>query len=252
MAKRRAISREDKALEPQNLPHLYQTLVPLLAERHSNLNLTGRKSYEFASAANAIPLSAEEFPFALRHYPIVFSGGDNPMPLALVGFTWGINDFVDGDGNWRKGTYVPAYLRRYPFALVRESDSAERNILCADLSSTCFANKTDKSRPLFEDGQPAQATKDALEFCNRFETAMARTRAVMAEFTKHELIGESTVTISKDGKSLKVEGFQTLSEEKLRALPDDVLAGFMRRGMATVINAHLMSLSNFSGMAEPE
>lgn len=252
MVKRRAISREDKALEPKSLPHLFQSLVPLLPDRHGNLHLSGTKSYDFASTANAIPLTAEEFPLALRHYPIVFSGGEAPMPLALVGVTQGTNDFVEADGSWRKGAYVPAYLRKYPFAFVRESQEATRNVLCADLSSTAFTSRPDGARPLFEDGEPGKAITDALDFCNRFETALARTRAAVTEFSEHGLIGPSTVSISRGGKSMKIEGFQTLSEEKMRELPDDILAGFMRRGLSSILSAHFMSLSNFSAMASDE
>ncbi len=252
MVKRRAISREDKALEPKSLPHLFQSLVPLLPARHGTLHLSNSKSYDFASTANAVPLTAEEFPMALRNYPIVFSGGDAPMPLALVGVTQGTNDFVAADGSWQKGAYVPAYLRKYPFAFVRESKEAKRNVLCADLSSTAFTPKADGARPLFEKDEPSQVITDALDFCNRFETALARTRAAMTEFSNHGLIGPSTVTISKEGKSLKIEGFQTLSEEKLRELPDDVLAGFVRRGLSSILSAHFMSLSNFSSMAVSE
>ncbi len=252
MVKRRAISREDKALEPQSLPHLYQTLVPLLADRHSGLFLQPRASFDFARNANAIPLTAEEFPMALRHYPIVFTAGDNPMPLALVGFQQGKNDFVDADGQWQTGAYIPAYLRRYPFAFVRESAESTRNILCADLSAPVFSNTPDDGKALFSDGAPAEALNGAMEFCKRYETAMERTRAAIAEFAQHGLIGPSAVTIERGGKSMKVEGFQTLSEEKMRDLPDDVLAGFMRRGLATILTAHFMSLANFSSMGASE
>lgn len=246
MVKRRAISREDKALEPKILPHLYQTLVPLMAERHGSLRYEGRKSYSFAASANAVPLTAEEFPMALRHFPIVFSMGAAPMPLALVGFEAGCNDFVDANGAWQQGVYIPAYLRRYPFAYVRESVEATRNVLCADLSSTDFVTQGESGRPLFEGSDPAQVLKEAMTFCNRYETALERTRAATVEFIEHGLIGASTVTITQGGKSLKVEGFQTLSEEKMRELPDKVLASFMRRGLGSILNAHFMSLANFS------
>ncbi|MEM7290386.1 MAG: SapC family protein [Pseudomonadota bacterium] len=248
MAKRRAISREDKALEPKNLPHLYQTLVPLLPERHGSLRLGTKKAFDFAARANAVPLTAEEFPIALRHYPIVFSLGDNPSPLALVGAQLGKNDFVTNDGTWRAGTYIPAYLRRYPFAYVREDAESTRNILCADLSSTLFTPNEQESRPLFENGESAQVINDALTFCNRFEIAMERTRAATKEFLDHDLIGASTVSITRGGKVTKVEGFQTISEEKLRELSDDVLASFVRRGLSGIMHAHFMSLANFSDL----
>lgn len=250
MVKRRAVSKQEKALQPEQLPLLYQTLVPISPEGQGGLFFSGARDYSFAAKANAIPLTADEFPMALRDYPIVFSSGDRPTPLALVGMNKGRNDFVEADGRWRKGAYVPAYLRRYPFALVRESDEAERNILCADLSSTMFANSGDDAQKLFVDGEPSGVIKGVLEFCNRYEVALHRTRLMVEDAGKHELIGPSTVSISRGGKSLKVEGFSVVSEERLRALPDDVLASIARRGLMNIFAAHQMSLSNFSSFGE--
>ncbi|MEL7212138.1 MAG: SapC family protein [Pseudomonadota bacterium] len=250
MVKRRAVSKQDKALQPQNMPLLYQTLVPLSPEGQGTLYFKAKRDYGFAAKANAIPLTADEFPMALRDYPIVFSSGARPTPLALVGMAKGRNDFVQDDGSWRKGAYIPAYLRRYPFALVRESDKAERNILCADLSSTMFGNAGEQEELMFEDGAPSAAINSVLEFCNRYEVALHRTRLMVEDAQKHELIGPSTVSVTRDGKSLKVEGFSVVSEERLRALSDDVLANFARRGVLNIFAAHHMSLSNFSNFGE--
>lgn len=76
--------------------------------------------------------------------------------------------------------------------------------------------------------------------------ASQRTRLAMEEAVKLDLIQPSTVTISKGGKSYKVDGFQIISEEKLRALPDDILAELARRGVLTIYAAHHLSLTNFS------
>jgi SapC protein len=246
MARRRAVSKEDKALEPDRLPLLYKTLVPLTPDRHSALYFTEDRTYDYAADANAIPLTADEFPLALRHYPIVLSGGATPTPLALVGMQHGQNDFVTGEGAWKEGAYVPAYLRRYPFALVRESNESDHNILCADLSSTLFTQSGAQNRKLFTGDGTSPVISGALDFCKRYDTAVQRTRLVIEEAAKHDLFGPSAVTISRAGKTMKVEGFQVISEEKLRALPDDILADLARRGVLNIFAAHFMSLTNFS------
>ncbi|MEL6511680.1 MAG: SapC family protein [Pseudomonadota bacterium] len=246
MVKRRAVSRKDKDIQPANLPLLYQTLVPLSPEGQGALSFEDTRDYGFAAKANAIPLTADEFPMALKHYPIVFSSGKVPTPLALVGMQKDRNDFVNDDGTWREGAYVPAYLRRYPFAMVRESDTAERNILCADLSSTMFASGGTSERKIFADGKPSKLLNDILEFCNRYEVSLHRTRLMIEGAQKHDLIGPSTVSVSREGKTLKVEGFSVISEERLRDLSDKVLADFARRGVLNIFAAHHMSLMNFS------
>ncbi|WP_299288790.1 SapC family protein [uncultured Tateyamaria sp.] len=250
MVKRRAVSRDDKEIQPSSLPLLYQTLVPLSPEGQGNLSFIEQRDFDFARTANAIPLTADEFPMALRHFPIVFSSGPSPTPLALVGMQKGRNDFVNPDGSWRDGVYVPAYLRRYPFAMVRESDTAERNLLCADLSSVMFSVNGPTERMMFADDAPTALLEGVLEFCNRYEVALHRTRLMVQEAQKQELIGPSTVSLTRDGKTTKVEGFSVVSEERLRGLSDTVLADFARRGVLNIFAAHQMSLTNFSTFGE--
>ncbi len=246
MVQRRAVTRQDKQLQPENLPTLYKTLVPLTAERHSDYFLSEQRSYAYASTTNAIPITADEFPQAMRSYPIVLAGGDVPTPVALVGYTAGKNDHVLEDGSWAKGAYIPAYLRRYPFAYVREAKDVDRNILCADLSSMIFETKGESDRALFQDGKPSKLLTNVMDFSNRYELALRRTRAAMEEARKLDLVDPSSVTISRGGKTLKVEGFHIISEEKLRNLDDGTLASLARRGVLNIFAAHHLSLTNFT------
>ena len=248
MVQRRAVAREDKDLQPDKLPTLYKTLVPLIAERHGALSLSSERGYGFAQIANAIPLTVDEFPQAMRHYPIVLAGQDVPTPVALVGHQPGQNDFVDAEGQWRTACYIPAYLRRYPFAYLRESETADRNILCADLSSTLFVQQEDPERALFVAGAPGDVLKTVMDFCNRYEVALQRTQAAMQEARTLDLIDPASVTVTAGGKTLKVEGFSMISEDKLRKLPDATLAGLARRGVLSIYHSHHLSMSNFSTM----
>lgn len=250
MVRRRAISPEDKAPDSQKLPLLYRTLVPLTPERHKALKLGEIRDFSFASEANAIPLTVDEIPTAMRNYPIVLAPGSPATPVALVGFEQGKNTFVDGDGNWQSGAYIPAYVRRYPFGLVRESADADRHILCADLSSILF-DAGEAAQPLFnEDGSAADAAARALDFCQRYVASTERTRKVMREAEELGLIGPSEVTITRDGVKRKIDGFAIVSEEKLRALDDKTLADLARRGVLTIFHAQQLSLANFSSLGE--
>lgn len=250
MVKRRAVAKKDKELQPDKLPTLYKTLIPLTAERHSGYYLSSSRIYDYAKGANAIPVTADEFPQVARHYPIVLAGGEEPTPVALVGYSTGKNDHVDTDGNWTKGAYIPAYLRRYPFCYVREGVEADRNILCADLSSIIFETKGEADRALFVDQQPSTLLKNVMDFCNRYEMSLARTRSAIQEAVALGLVEPSTVTITAKGKSLKVEGFDIISEEKIRKLSDKDLAGLARRGVLNIYTAHHMSLTNFSSLGQ--
>ncbi len=244
--KKRAISADDAAMSATNLPHLYRTLVPLSHERHGDLSLSNERDYAFAATANAIPLTADEFAAAMRDYPIVFTTGDKAMPVALTGFVNGENAQVDADGAWAAQRYVPAYVRRYPFALLRESAESDRNILCADLSSAQF-RQDGSGEALFDDDKPSAALARILDFSQRYETALERTRALMQDLKSHDLITEASVSITQGEKKLSVKGFATVAEDRVRALDDATLADLARRGILTLVSAHQISLGNFSG-----
>ncbi|MEM7488610.1 MAG: SapC family protein [Pseudomonadota bacterium] len=247
MVRKRAVAADEVSLPGIKLPPLYSMLTPLTPERHEGLRLRPMRDFGHAAGLNAVPLTADEFPRAMRDYPIVLAGGSGHMPVALVGLTTGRNDQVDEGGAWAEGRYVPAYLRRYPFMLVREGEGSDRSILCADVTSTLFTEDPEEGQPLFEDGAAGPALSRILDFCTRYETAMARTRAVMADATALDLVQPSRVEVNRDGRTGRIEGFALVAEERVRALPDDKLADLARRGVLSLFAAHQMSLSNFTG-----
>ena len=249
MTRRRAVDKTQTVDVTGRLPFLYTSLAPITAEHHKTLRIKTERQYDIAAKANAIPITCDEFAQVVRHYPIVFTTGAKPMPMALVGLRKGVNDHVTADGKWAPGAYVPAYLRRYPFLLVKEREDAPRQILCADMSSTQFTQSSEGSTGLMnEDGTKSEHLSGILDFATRYETAAQRTRQVMAEIVKLDLLQATTVNLSKQDKTARIEGFQVIAEEKLRDLDDVTLAGLARRGLLTLFAAHHMSMANFSNM----
>jgi len=88
-----------------------------------------------------LPLTIDEFPNAARNYPIVFSVGDNSVPLILMGLNEGVNTFMGEDGKFTEPAYVPAYVRRYPFLLAKLQPDAEELSLKA-LAAAYYATPT--------------------------------------------------------------------------------------------------------------
>ena len=159
------------ASAPQSLPLFYNALEPLSSEQHGNYRLRPSNGAKFLATQHAIPLTVDEFPMAQRNLPIVFSQGDDGVPLALMGLNEGINVFIDENGQLRDPyTYVPAYIRRYPYLLARLRPEAEELTLCFDPSSDTIG-AFDEGEPLFADGQPTDVTKNILEFNQQFEEA---------------------------------------------------------------------------------
>ena len=52
-----------------------------------------------------------------------------------------------------------------------------------------------------------------------------------------------------EGKTASIEGVRAVDREKLTALDDKTLAGWVRDGMMVMIDAHLASLNNFIALA---
>src|SRR3546814_8357329 len=74
---------------PANLPLFYKDLVPLSSVDHADFRARPLDSAEFLVGQHAIPLTSDEFVSACRFFPIVFSAGDSPVPLALMGLNEG-------------------------------------------------------------------------------------------------------------------------------------------------------------------
>lgn len=224
------------------LPLFYKSIAPLSFQLHPGWHFTAPTDHKFAAETHAIPITVDEFVAVQRHFPIIFGTGPGAAPLALVGLAEGRNMVVDADGRWRKGSYIPAYVRRYPFLLARLNPDSEELSLCIDDSTPYFG--PEGAEALFDGEAPAQATKNALEFCGQFEESVQRTRLFMEEVEKSGLVIDGEVTIQLPGRTqpAKYSGFRMIDENKLRELRGDQARKMSQSGMLGIIYAHLFSL----------
>ena len=232
------------ASAPQ-LPLFYNGLEPLSSEQHADYRIRTQDSAPFLVGQHAIPVTVDEFPLVQRHMPIVFSIGDDSVPLALMGLNEGVNVFIGDDGKLLEpSVYVPAYIRRYPYMLARLRPDAQELSLCFDPTADSIGPFEDGER-LFENGEPTELTKAVLAFNETFEQAGARTQGFMAELRQMELLMDGEVSIQPEGadQPFIYRGFQMINEEKLNDLRGDQLRKMMKSGMLPLIHAHLFSLS---------
>jgi len=139
------------------LPMFYKDLVPLNLNDHGKWNIKNLDSAGFMQSQHAIPITVDEFPNAGRNYPIVFSAGEDCVPLILMGLNEGVNAFMDDDGRFNQPTYVPAYVRRYPFLLAKLTPDAEELSLCFDPTTEALGE--------FKDGEGS--THPSHQKCSR-------------------------------------------------------------------------------------
>jgi hypothetical protein len=228
---------------PPQLPILYKELMPLLSTDHANYSTRPTSSPKYFANQHALPLTVDEFAMAQRHYPIVFSDSEEPVPLALLGLNEGVNIFVNEEGQPEQPFYVPAYVRRYPFMLARLRPDAQEMSLCFDPTSEMVGEHKDGA-PLFEDGKPTETLNNIMKFCEDFEIAIQRTAAFVTEVKELDLLidGEVTIQPTNSDKPFVYRGFKMVDENKLKEMHGDQLRKINHNGILPLLYAHLFSL----------
>lgn len=226
-----------------NLPIFYNDLLPLSTADHVDYKVRVAESAPFLATQHAVPLTVDEFVPAQRFAPIIFSAGDDSVPLLLMGLNDGVNVFVDDEGKLNGPAYIPAYVRRYPWMLAKLRPESDDLSLCFDPTSPTIG-AFDEGQALFEDGKPSELTQGVLKFCEDFEQAAARTGQFVRDLTEMDLLmdGEVTIQTPLSDQPFVYRGFRMVNEEKLRDLRGDQLRKINQNGMLPLIHAHLFSL----------
>lgn len=231
-----------EATAPQakpDMPMFYSEVRPLDMERDANLHVSAPKHFNFTAKTNAIPLLTDEFPMAAAHYPIVFAAGDSPVPAAVVGLTQDKNLFLDEEGQWLGGSYLPAYVRRYPFLLMDDPDQ-KQYVLCIDETSDMLGSQGEYA--LFKDSKPTPFTQSAMTFCATLRQQGEATDEFVKALRDYNLLMPNDAQIDMpNGSKLQLAGFQVIDPKKFDLLPDNVYLSWRRKGWIGLIFAHLLS-----------
>ncbi len=233
------------SVPPPTLPLFYNDLMPLNSRDHAKYRMKNPEGLNWLVNQHALPLTADEFVQAQRYFPIVFSSGEGGVPLALMGLNEGVNTFVGDDGKLLDDVYLPAYARRYPYLLARLTPDTEELSLCFDPTSGILGEFAEGD-PLFEaEGKLSPMVEGALEFCQKFEEAGARTQAFVAELERKDMLmdGEVAITLNEDPEKPYIyRGFKMVNEEKLRDLDAKTAKEWTGNGIMALIFAHLFSM----------
>lgn len=236
---------QDKA----GFPLFYSNPVPVSLERHRHQRLRLRTDARFAQHTNAVPVNLEEFAQVSRHYPIAFIAGKTPFPVAILGMRSGENMFLDGDGRWMEGVYIPAYVRRYPFILSSE-EKGETLTLCIDEADGVLS-ESEGPRFFDEEGNPSEQAKAALSFCQAYHRAVGPTELFAAALQERGLLVERQANVAKkDGQKVNLTGFHLVDSEKLAALGKDEIADWWGKGWLQAVTAHQISMLNWGPLAD--
>ncbi len=230
------------------LPMFFRRVVGVNPTTHPDLRLDRNTGFAFAAHAQSIPLGLSEMEVAAQHYPILFTSGADPMPVALLGLHEGHNLYVAPGGSWLADCYVPAYARAFPFVFVE--DSATKSLFVA-MEPDAAALTSGAGVPMFEDARPTPALNEAIAFCTAFREAAAAAATFGRALDAAGLLVEEEATVNfTNGGAARVRGFKLVKPERLAELDDGVFLEWRRMGWLNAIYAHLYSAGRWSRLIE--
>jgi hypothetical protein len=231
--------------------NFYQKPAALNRERHRNTKLDASKgNYLFSAKTNSLLLATTELIDAAASYPVVFVGeAGGPYTLcAMVGLNNEENLFVDSAGKWDAGSYVPAFVRRYPFVLSGGTQDSPDLAVCIDEAFSGFNEAT--GEPLFDaEGKESPLLQGAIGFLQHFHAEMAQTAAFGERLNGLGLLTPKNFEVERDGNKRVVEGVVMVDAEKLAALDDATVLKLVRSGDMALIHAHLLSVKQIPHLA---
>ncbi|MFC0180281.1 SapC family protein [Thorsellia kenyensis] len=239
-----------------NYPLFYKNPAVLNTRDHAKIAITQEIDFSFAKETIIIPVVVSEFMPLIRHYPIVFTQSENPSAVAIMGIKQNENLFVN-DGQWKADTYIPAYVRRYPFIFfdANQEDNKTQQFLAIDLEAKIvdLDNSTlAEDRFLFnKEGEQTDLLKAALTFCENFHREGMITQEFIKALKQHDLLQSNSLNMkSPSGEEQKIDGFMLIDQAKYQALSDDTLLEFQKKGWAALITLQMASLQNWQLLFE--
>jgi len=229
----------------------YEQVHSVSPQRHGNWCVeTNPDHFDFARAANSVPLAAVEIPHAAREYTVVFaSAGDEVMPVVILSVKDHENLYLTDAGGWA-AKYIPAFVRRYPFVFSENKDHSQFT-LCLDESWDGF-NQEGRGERLFDKkGRRTPFLERLLNFLKDFQRDMERTKGFCRKLKQLDLLEAKQAEFTlRNGEKRALRGFMAVSREKLHALPAETLQELAKSGVLELIYAHLLSMNNLSLMLQ--
>lgn len=223
-----------------NFPLFYTKPEPLDAEKHAHLALKKDFGFDFTKGVNAVPVNLIEMPQVCHFYPIAFSPDDNATPVAILGLRDNENLFLGADGSWQEMSYIPAYIRRYPF-IFSELPGTDQLTLCMDMNDDVV--EENGAQAFFDaDKKPTDLANNALEFCKSYHAAAQQTLEFSQALAESGILveREAQINVSEDTR-INFSGFKIIDEQKLSALDDKIFLEWREKGWLPFVYAHLFS-----------
>ncbi|MBD5167577.1 MAG: SapC family protein [Helicobacter sp.] len=201
-----------------------KTITPISKRNFANRRYKRFPHFGHAARDSVMPLVMLEIRSAMMDIPLVFLKEKEGYGLyGIASFLHRFNALLDGDGRFRT-SYIPACYRAYPF-LFANIETGEK-VLCFDESSGLLVEEGGtEGLPFFdENGNTTQNVQEIMLLIKSIADSVVRTKQVIGTLDSFGLIAPWDLNITLDGTTQKIEGFYTISEERLLQLRANDLA----------------------------
>ena len=213
---------------------------------HASKHFTPRQGYSFAATQQVVPILLAELSKLIPLYALGFiQKQETHIPVVLTGLGGEQNLFVNADGKWL-GTYVPAVLRGYPFAL---ADNQGEKVLCIEEDHLSDSG----GQPLFDsEGNLTKPVQDTLNFLNECEKNRKVTEAACRSLQVAGVIETWPLQIKRGGdeEPVQLDGLFRISEKALNSLDAETFSGLRKNGALSLAYAQIFSMHQTSRLGE--
>jgi len=222
---------------------MFKQLVPVNKEQHKNLKVKQIDGFEFARDFHIASLMVHEFARAASVYPIVFiedKARDEFRPVVLLGLEEGKNLFVGDDGKWQ-ASYVPAIIRRYPFALAKTNEEGQFTV-CIDQDSSVVSES--EGSALFDDaGEPTPIIDNVKRYLGELQQMESFTQEFCQKMSHSNLFTPLNMRVRQNDKVQNITGCYVINEERLNNISNAGFTELREKRYLAAIYAHLTSLA---------
>jgi hypothetical protein len=222
---------------------MFEAVVPVNKERHATKRVRMSNDFRFAAKFHLAYLTLAEFVRAASTYPVVFledKEQDSFRPVALLGLDAGENLFVDDEGKW-SASYIPAIIRRYPFALSKSGEEGQY-VVCVDEASDLLSDS--EGSPMFDEGgNPTQVIENVKRYLGELQQMDQMTQEFAHFLQQNNLLTPLNMRVNAADQVKNITGCYVINEERLNNFSDEKFAEFRAKRYLPAVYAQLLSLA---------
>ena len=139
-------------------------IIPIDKVAHGDKGWKPFENMNFAKEIPIVPVTVSEFPRVALSMPIILIRVERNYYFAtIMSIENDKNLYITDEGKWT-GTYIPAFLRAYPFSL--KINKGGNCILCIEEKFMSLSN-TSEIEPFFTEGEVSEKLRSLFTFLQR-------------------------------------------------------------------------------------